>query len=567
MNADKPATPDDIAQMSAPPPPKGRRWSPGSARSNMQPQAAPEPPPPRYPRGGGFFSQLSAFLTFLVVLAAVGGAAVFYGQSLVNAPGPLQQDKVVFIPRGSGAAEIASILEQNGVIGSAAAFEAYAVSQSILSGGQSMRAGEYEFKQQASLRQIRETLVTGRPVQHRITIPEGLTSEQIVQRLRENEVLEGEIRNIPREGALLPDTYPFERGTSRERLLARMESEQRRVLAEIWSRRSPEVPLKSPAELVILASIVEKETGRVDERTRVASVFINRINRGMRLESDPTIIYGLVGGKGALGRGILASEIRQPTPYNTYVINGLPPGPIANPGRAAMEATANPSRTRDLFFVADGTGGHAFAETYEQHQRNVARWRQIEGGAGAQPSAPAAAPAAPAPPQPAQRPRQQRSESAPPAAGQRSGAPAAVPAPPPAAPILAGNPPIPAGSFSLPQANFGFLAPAAPSDVSATGLADERQLPAASGSIESYPVAPGRRQEMQRNASQAGAGRPAAPAGEAAAAFSSQPAIDVPQPLQPRRPRAFDSSEGTARDPLRNKNFDLNSPKTVPTLR
>jgi UPF0755 protein len=564
MSLDTPNPQSGAAVMNAPqPPPPSRRWSPRSARDSIQPALAPEPPPPRRPRGG-FLAKLSAFLTLLVFLAAVGGGAIIYGRSVTNSPGPLQQDKVVFIPRGSGASEIAAILEQNGVISSATAFEGYQIVQSILSGGQSLRAGEYEFKQQASLKAVRETLVSGRPVQHRISIPEGLTSEQIVQRLRENDVLEGDIRNIPREGALLPDTYPFERGTSRERLLARMESEQRRVLQEIWSRRSPDIPLKNPAELVILASIVEKETGRADERTRVASVFVNRLNRGMRLESDPTIIYGLVGGKGSLGRGIMATEIRQATPYNTYVINGLPPGPIANPGRAAMEATANPSKTRDIFFVADGTGGHVFAETYEQHQRNVARWRQIEGGQGASPSAapPAVAPApAPAPQVPAQRTRQQRTDAEVPTAPQAP-TQASAAAAPVATPAIDAPKPSP---FAIPQANFSFMNPAAPGGGVAAGFGDERQLPSSSGDVESYPVAPGRRQEMNRSAAQAGAA-PARVAGDQAAAFAPESMTDAPSAV-PRRPRAFDASEGTARDPLRNKSFDLNSPKTVPSLR
>jgi UPF0755 protein len=177
---------------------------------------------------------------------------------------------------------------------------------------------------------------------------------------------------------LLPDTYKFERGTTRQQLVNSMQRAQREVLNQVWSRRSPELPIKTPQELVILASIVEKETGRADERTRVAGVFINRLSKRMKLQSDPTIVYGLVGGQGTLGRGILRSEIEKATAYNTYVIEGLPPGPIANPGRAALEAVANPSRTKDLFFVADGTGGHVFSETLDGHQRNVARWRQVE---------------------------------------------------------------------------------------------------------------------------------------------------------------------------------------------
>jgi UPF0755 protein len=208
------------------------------------------------------------------------------------------------------------------------------------------------------------------------------------------------VTSIPKEGTLLPDTYKFERGMTRDKLIERMQQDQARVLREVWSRRSADLPLKSPQDMLTLASIVEKETGKADERTRVAGVFINRLNRNMKLQSDPTIVYGLVGGKGTLGRGILRSEIDRPTPYNTYSIVGLPPGPIANPGRAALEAVASPSRTRELYFVADGTGGHVFAETLEQHQKNVVKWRQIEGerrDAAPPPEAPAAAAVAPGP--------------------------------------------------------------------------------------------------------------------------------------------------------------------------
>ena len=218
-------------------------------------------------------------------------------------------------------------------------------------------------------------------------------------------MLTGNIKEIPREGSLLPDTYNFTRGMTREQMIQRMQQAQQRVLKEIWDRRSPDLPIKTPEQLVILASLVEKETGKPEERTRVAAVFVNRLKQKMRLQSDPTIIYGLVGGKGTLGRPIMKSEIEQPTPYNTYQIDGLPPGPIANPGRASLEAAANPARTRELYFVADGTGGHAFAETYEQHQKNVARLRLLEAEQKEQPPAdaqstasqpPASAPSAPA---------------------------------------------------------------------------------------------------------------------------------------------------------------------------
>jgi UPF0755 protein len=228
------------------------------------------------------------------------------------------------------------------------------------------------------LRDVVDTILERKVVQHQVTVPEGLTSEQIVTRLLENDILSGSVKEMPREGTLLPDTYKFERGYTREQLIQRMQQAQRRVIQEAWDRRAADLPVKTPDQLVVLASIIEKETGKPDERTRVAAVFMNRLRQRMKLQSDPTIIYGLVGGKGTLGHPITRGELEQPTPYNTYVIEGLPPGPIANPGRASIEAAANPSRTKELFFVADGTGGHAFAESYDQHQRNVARLRQIE---------------------------------------------------------------------------------------------------------------------------------------------------------------------------------------------
>src|SRR5450756_636888 len=241
-----------------------------------------------------------------------------------------------------------------------------------------LKPGEYAFQKNASLRDVIGTIVEGKVVQHSVTIPEGLTSEQIVARLTDNEIFSGSIQEIPREGTLLPETYKFPRGTSRDQVIARMQQAQKRVLAEIWERRSQDIPIKSPEQLVTLASIVEKETGKSDERSRVAAVFQNRLRQKIKLQSDPTIIYGLVGGKGTLGRPIKRSEIQQPSPYNTYVVDGLPPGPIANPGRASLEAAANPARTRDLYFVADGTGGHAFSDSYDQHQNNVAKLRTME---------------------------------------------------------------------------------------------------------------------------------------------------------------------------------------------
>jgi UPF0755 protein len=253
------------------------------------------------------------------------------------------------------------------------------------------------------VREVIDTIAGGKVVQHQITIPEGLTSEQAVARLLDNDVLSGNVKDVPREGTLLPDSYYFTRGFTREQMIQRMRQAQDRLLREVWERRNSDLPLKSPDQLIVLASIIEKETGRPEERTRIAAVFANRLKQKMKLQSDPTIIYGLVFGKGPLGRPLSKSDIAQPTPYNTYLIDGLPPGPIANPGRGAIEAAANPARTKELYFVADGTGGHAFAETYEQHLKNVARLRVIEhdqrGEAPSQDSSSAArrAPASPAP--------------------------------------------------------------------------------------------------------------------------------------------------------------------------
>jgi len=312
----------------------------------------------------------------VLVLMIGAGGAYFYGKQKLEAPGPLQEDKVVIIPSRAGMTDIADILQKDGVIDNNR--WAFIGAVFALKARSELKPGEYAFQKNASLRDVIGTMVDGKVVQHAVTIPEGLTSEQIVTRLSDNDLFSGTVREVPREGTLLPETYKFPRGTSREQVIARMQQTEKRVLAEIWERRNPDIPVKTPEQLVTLASIVEKETGKADERSRVAAVFVNRLRQRIKLQSDPTIIYGLVGGKGTLGRPIKRSEITQPSPYNTYVIEGLPPGPIANPGRASLEAAANPARTRDLFFVADGSGGHVFTETYDQHQKNVAKLRAME---------------------------------------------------------------------------------------------------------------------------------------------------------------------------------------------
>ena len=329
-------------------------------------------------------------LTLLFLLTIGAGVGFVIGKQRFDLPGPLASDKVVNIPRG-GIRDTADLLVREGVIDQPYLFVAGAL---MLKARDELKYGEYQFHKNASLRDVVDTIIEGKVVQHAFTVAEGLTSDQIVQRLLENNVLTGNIREVPREGTLLPETYRFTRGMTREQMIQRMQQQQRRVVQEIWDRRMPDLPIRSLEQLVVLASIIEKETGKSEERTRVAAVFINRLKQKMKLQSDPTIIYGLVGGKGTLGRGILRSEIDQPTPYNTYVIDGLPPGPIANPGRASLEAASNPARTKELYFVADGTGGHAFADNYEQHQKNVARLRVLEQQANPQPAAaPARAPA------------------------------------------------------------------------------------------------------------------------------------------------------------------------------
>jgi peptidoglycan lytic transglycosylase G len=348
----------------------------------------------------------NAIISLFLVLVVAAGYMLYVGKQRFDAPGPLLQDRVVNIPRGSGIRDITDVLSRDGVIDQPWVFIGGVL---LLKAHEGLKAGEYQFKAHASLSDVVATLSEGKVVVHQISVPEGFTSEQIVARLMADDVLTGNIDEIPPEGSMLPDTYSFTRGMTRAQMIAHMQQAEQRLVKEIWERRSPDLPLKTPEQLVILASLVEKETGKPEERTRIAAVFVNRLKQRMRLQSDPTIIYGLVGGKGTLGRPIMKSEIDQPTPYNTYQIDGLPPGPIANPGRAALEAAANPARTRELYFVADGSGGHAFAETYEQHQKNVLRLRQLQSGqpgqketglapAGAQAAPPAQPVAAPPPP-------------------------------------------------------------------------------------------------------------------------------------------------------------------------
>jgi UPF0755 protein len=354
---------------------------PRSPRAALEPERVPMPSrrssrarPPVIVVGNAIF-------TVLIVISVAVGAALFFGKQRFDAAGPLADDKVVNIPRGLGIRDIADLLQREGVVDQPYIFMGGVIA---LKARGELKYGEYQFSKHASVADVVDTIIEGKVVQHAFTVPEGLTSEQIVARLLESTALTGQIKEIPREGTLLPETYRFTRGMTREQIIQRMQQAHRRVLQDVWEHRMPDLPVKTPEQLVTLASIVEKETGRPDERTRVAAVFVNRLKTKMRLQSDPTIIYGLTGGKGSLGRPIQKNEIEQPTPYNTYVIDGLPPGPIANPGRASLEAAANPARTKEIYFVADGSGGHVFSDNYTEHQKNVARLRGLEHSNGNQ---------------------------------------------------------------------------------------------------------------------------------------------------------------------------------------
>jgi UPF0755 protein len=350
---------------------------PVSPSQALKPEMAP-PPPKRSRRAR---NQVVVFLNFilsLIIFVAIVGIGVFwYGKTEFEGRGPLDRTTDFMVREGAGLNQIAAGLEREGIITNQRIFSIGA--KGVL-GDDTLKAGEYEIKARSSMLEIIELMQSGKSILHSFTVPEGQTVQQVFDRLRADEMLEGDLpAEMPPEGSLLPETYKFSRGTTRAEIVEQMLKAQTRALAGVWERRDADLPLETPEELVILASIVEKETARADERPRVAGVFINRLNLGMRLQSDPTIIYGLFGGAGKpADRPIYKSDIDKPTPYNTYVINGLPPTPIANPGREAMEAVANPSRTKDLYFVADGTGGHAFAETLDDHNSNVARWRRLE---------------------------------------------------------------------------------------------------------------------------------------------------------------------------------------------
>ncbi len=354
------------------------------------PQPSVKVPAPRHRKQRA--SAFSRVLLWTFLLGIFGALAVlgagFYAHSEYTAPGPLAESKVFTVAQGQSAAAIGSALEQGGIISNGRIF---AVMAQLTGQRTRLKAGEYEFTAAASMQQVMGLIASGKAITYKVSIPEGFTSEMAVARVNANEILTGPPATVPPEGSILPDTYVFRRGMTRQKLVEDMQAAQAKLLEELWVKRTPVPAITTKEQAVTLASIVEKETAVPEERPIIASVFINRLDKGMRLQSDPTIIYGIVGGKGRLDRALTRTDIDTATPYNTYRINGLPPGPIANPGRAALEAVLNPTPTSHLYFVADGTGGHAFAETLEEHNRNVRKWREIAGNAAA-----AAAEAAPA---------------------------------------------------------------------------------------------------------------------------------------------------------------------------
>ncbi|NUJ79807.1 endolytic transglycosylase MltG [Methylocystis sp. FS] len=587
----------------------GRRATQQSAK---QVEAA--PPPKKRKRREGTLSVASGFLSFVLVALVAGVFGLIAAMHKLKEPGPLAADKVVYIPPRSDLLEIISQLEREGVIANSTLMQLGIVLEGKLG---KLKPGEYGFKKNISLRDVINHIASGRQIMHSVTIPEGLTSEQIVQKLKEAELLAGDVVDLPKEGALLPETYKYPRGYPRARLLTKMQEDQRKTLDAIWAKRSPDLPLRTPYELVTLASIIEKETGKDEERPHVAAVFVNRLRKGMRLQSDPTIIYGLVGGKATLGRPIMRAEIEKWTPYNTYAIDGLPPGPIANPGRAALEAAAHPAPTRDLYFVADGTGGHVFSESLDQHSRNVQNWRRLEkektDGAVDRATPGVPAPAAPKPDKRTQAPvgrlvtLAESHEDFPPnramapddgpthrlgkfgyaeadfflgGYGDRTQVQAAE-----YAALRRARPFFTEDSVQLrakalfdpmlfvgrpppPRAEEERLNP----DMTTIARESPDAQPDDGGEIAAYPVSPAQRAEQRARAARLGlaAGSDELPS----EALGGRLVQDAAPPAgatalaaaggRPFRPRAFDASEGTPLDPLRDKSWDLTSAKTVP---
>jgi UPF0755 protein len=318
---------------------------------------------------------VGATVVLVLVIGAACVGAAWWAFEQYRRPGPLVAESTVVIPKGADVSAIAARLADAGIIADPLIFR---LGARFDEADERLRAGEYAFVPGISAREVVAKLTEGQTVVRRLTIPEGLSAAEVVALIAAADGLEGEVGPIPAEGSLLPETYYISYGDSRADLIRRMAEAMDTTLAELWEDRAPDLPLETPEEALILASIVEKETAVPEERPRVAAVFVNRLRKGMLLQSDPTVAYGLALEAGPATRPLTFADLKKPTPYNTYLIEGLPPGPIANPGRAALEAALHPAETEEFYFVADGTGGHAFAQTLEEHNRNVANWRKIQ---------------------------------------------------------------------------------------------------------------------------------------------------------------------------------------------
>lgn len=335
-------------------------------------------------------------LFWIALLVTLMGGGLLLGHQMLVAEGPLDKSKNVLIPRGAGPSTMAKILTAEGVISHPQLFR---VALMVDPNPKPIKAGEYEVPSHISMSSLVDLLQSGKLVQRRLTIPEGATTAEIVELVRKTDALSGDITIDVKEGDLLPETYFYSRDDTRDGVLLRMKEAMEKTLDEAWRKRTAGLPYPSKRDALILASIIEKETAVAAERTRVAAVYVNRLRLKMRLESDPTTIYGVTGGKGMQGKELTRADLQSSSPYNTYVVAGLPPGPICNPGRAAILAAVSPApRDRSLYFVADGQGGHAFATSIYEHNRNVARWKEIQkqkqeqASQPQQPNAPAPAP-------------------------------------------------------------------------------------------------------------------------------------------------------------------------------
>ena len=337
--------------------------------------------------------KLLAVLTMLAALAAAVAIAVWsQTRAFLVERGPSLTETVVVLPRGASLDQITSSLNAAGVIDRPWLFR---LAVRLSGQDRALKAGEYAFPAGATPASVINMLARGETVARRLTVAEGLTVPEIFRLLAETDGLSGELPEMPPEGNLLPETYFYALGDERAELVRRMQRGMRQLLDELWPARAEALPLANRQEALVLASIVDKETGVAEERGAVAAVFHNRLRRGMRLQSDPTVIYGLTGGDGPLDRELTRADWEHDSPYNTYRVYGLPPGPIGNPGRASLEAVLNPDDVDYLYFVADGSGGHAFGRTLAEHNRNVAKWRQIKNDRQSSPAT--ASPAKPGP--------------------------------------------------------------------------------------------------------------------------------------------------------------------------